>query len=398
MFRLLLVVFFAILVKSSVVNLRNIDAFTAPSFAMAEAPTQFSDSYFRDAEILGGERDVAVFLDSGSESHSVTCRVGYESVSIMVLGHGEGGATLQYDGMDGSMKLNPNAMKPTDLYSGGARGIRLMMTMQDTCELLMFISTTSGRCSLNVTLLPQVHEYLLDYRYFQTTSGRLCNFTSVTTLELNILVNAPNLIGISAFTIYKDDTVPFRLDTFAEMSVVHFTLGGSHVYPDTFPSCTLCCSPTAVGGQRDFYVTVSKAIDQTPALYSNMSNGEWNMSVTGAFLGTATIQYDGFDVSEVLVATGLEKLDFSAKGVRKAFRLAFACDVPTEGQIIIHWSNGFPVTSAASFTHSGAGNNDVIILFSAFAPPADMTSVGAMEVIFFIEGLMTLRLWELTVV
>lgn len=388
----------------AVTTVQVVDPFSSSSSLTANSDNTYVATFLVSDSILGLERDFATYVQSDvhslpSNENLISCDIRNGAATVHVMEQVSCGVTFQYDGMDFSMKLNTTSMAPVDFYEGDSSGIRLGIFVENTCQLLLFIETDQGSCTYNSTLRSEVREYLIDWRYFITSDYTLCNLTSVRAIELNLLFNTPGIASMTSFATYKDSVVPTRFDSLLEPSVVYSTATSASSLPLITPSNTVCCATTIVGGQRDHYVEMDQLSVAQATVYSNISHWQWYLAATDGVKGKAVVQYDGFDQSINLVMDGLGELDFSANGQRNAFlfRIDNSQNSTVSGAIEVY-CDGISRLTTAHFLLNGTRLEEVLVPFSSFSPSCDMTAVGSLEIVFFVESKLNLRIWDMSII
>ena len=372
------------------------DSFTAPTSMVALEGHSFVSRISRDTRIWQGERDLGLFLSSTSAN--VTCVVSNGAATIVSKSNNSSFATFQYDGRDDSMKFTNHSVSPQNLYDGDAKGFQLHIVVQEEASALIFVLLKEGSCSYQFPLFPSSPRNLIDFDYFNS-NHHLCDFSQVMGVELNLLFNSSNICSMTMFGTFSDgDYAPSRVDDLLISSSYYESLTSSMTVPKIIRMASDCCYGSIIGGQRDYFVSITQVGTASSYLRSNITERRWSLSTGSNFQGTACLQYDGTDVSNNLVANGLNSLDFTNQGLRDSllFQVVTNTSLVIECSVYVNEENSV-LYARASQTISPY-DITAIFPFHSFEPEIDFTRIGALEIRVHLTSQVSLDIWNISFV
>jgi len=173
-----------------------IDSFDVPSETLvvvitAGASFPINDQAFvQDPSIFSGERDHLLSVESGPSGMVFSSSVDAGEFASNAPSQGSAFTLLQYDGVDGSMNLNPSGASNdpnNDFTSNNADAfhIRLNSDQSTTVEVYVYSGSANNFCSavFSVTGNSQTDDYVVDFEDFETT-GSGCDITAVGAIEV----------------------------------------------------------------------------------------------------------------------------------------------------------------------------------------------------------------------
>ena len=170
-----------------------IDHFTTPQGPLVASLGAPASSSVSGPEIVGTERDLQVTVVTGSPGNA---EVRAEADQLQhSQGSGVRAQTLaQWDGVDGSIALNPNGLGGMDFTVGNTMNAILIDVPLNDLPIDLIFTFYSGANSSRATLtLPGGQEtgdpvatYIIPYVAFTTLAGSGANFSSVGAIELLI--------------------------------------------------------------------------------------------------------------------------------------------------------------------------------------------------------------------
>jgi len=159
-----------------------------PSFPIVET------AFTQDASILGGERDLQLTTLSGNSNLILTAGVASGSYTCSTPNEARGNSLLQYDGIDGTMTLNPSGLGSVNFEQEDAFAIRteIESDLVTTIDFRAYESGSSSPCTRTVQVPGDdtQNEYILDYTSF---SGN-CDFSNIGAFE--IFVNMADNVDV----------------------------------------------------------------------------------------------------------------------------------------------------------------------------------------------------------
>ena len=168
-------------------------------------------------EAIGGERDVQVI--NTANTGQVTAFIDNGTLSIGALGDGTGSGLIQYDGVDGTLALNPTGLAGVSLVAGapgdtldpGAGLIVQTRAENAGDQLTVTVHTDGGNSSFAVINLPQDNtdfiETFVRFSDFATASGAGADFNDVGAIEASITLSPNNDTFISIVEARRPDVV-----------------------------------------------------------------------------------------------------------------------------------------------------------------------------------------------
>jgi len=153
------------------------------------------------SDILGGERDLRLTVLSGSDNLVLSSGVSNGLFQCATPAGARGRSTLQFDGVDGSINLNPSGLGGLNFRNNGGNSFRVSVTsdLATRVDFLVYSGSTSAVCVYNLTLVAgsTVDTVIL---FSQFSSG--CDFSSVGAIEI-VAQMEPNVdVQVSLFSVY----------------------------------------------------------------------------------------------------------------------------------------------------------------------------------------------------
>merc|ERR1712137_878833 len=138
------------------------------------------------SDVLGGERDLRLTVFSGTDNLVLSSGVSNGLFQCATPAGARGQSTVQYDGTDGSINLNPSGLGGVNFRNNGGNSLRVSVT-SDLATRVDFI-VYSGSAVDTVIL------------FSQFSNG--CDFSSVGAIEIVALME-PNVdVQVSLFSVY----------------------------------------------------------------------------------------------------------------------------------------------------------------------------------------------------
>lgn len=171
-----------------------IDSFdTAQTLQANSGTTSDSGSVGPTAGIVGGHRDTVASWTSGPNNVDLAIDSGSSSALDLNLGSDTlGDATIQWDGSDGSVALDPTGLGGVDLTAGStlnALGIEVLFD-DSPVNVTLRVFTDAGNWSSAVLGLPggifAAQSHTLTFASFTTQSGSGADFANVGAIEMFI--------------------------------------------------------------------------------------------------------------------------------------------------------------------------------------------------------------------
>lgn len=175
---------------AAVLTIDHFDTVQGPLIASIGSPASSSVS---GANILGVERDMQISVPSGSAA-SASARA-LDSQLMHSQDSGVFAQTLvQWDGVDGTMTLNPTGLGGVDLTQGNTQnGLAVTVLLNDLPIDLKFTVYSGANSSTTTLTLPGgqpstagAKDYYIPYAAFATLAGSGADFTNVGAVELLI--------------------------------------------------------------------------------------------------------------------------------------------------------------------------------------------------------------------
>merc|ERR1712137_722426 len=153
------------------------------------------------SDVLGGERDLRLTVFSGTDNLVLSSGVSNGLFQCATPAGARGQSTVQYDGADGSINLNPSGLGGVNLRNNGGNSFRVSVTsdLATRVDFVVYSGSANARCVFNLTLVAgsTVDTVLL---FSQFSSG--CDFSSVGAIEIIALME-PNVdVQVSLFSVY----------------------------------------------------------------------------------------------------------------------------------------------------------------------------------------------------
>jgi len=168
----------------------EIDPFTAitDSLILLSSPPypQMVQTSTSASSILGGERDILLQFNTGSDNRVAVTGVSGNSWSVSFPIGGTGVAMLQYDGVDGSTTLNPVGLGGIDLTQNGGTSFHLLVYTDNQLTVVIRVySSASAFSSVEVVLIGNVGQQQELFLSFTSFSGN-ADFSNVGAIELEL--------------------------------------------------------------------------------------------------------------------------------------------------------------------------------------------------------------------
>lgn len=191
-----------------------IDPFTVntPSvvIVLPSSPTfpTCQNAHTQDASIIGGERGIEMCATEGSANAVLTAGTAAGSFSCSAPGNAGGVATLQYDGQDGDIALDPSGLfsdPENDWTVASAFGLRTLVRSDfaTTAELRVYSGSSSDYCTATISI-PQGSSastnVLVEYPEFSDV-GSGCDFSNIGAFEVIVDVGPDVDVVISQIAV-----------------------------------------------------------------------------------------------------------------------------------------------------------------------------------------------------
>merc|ERR1712222_208017 len=107
------------------------------------------------SDILGGERDLRLTVLSGSDNLVLSSGVSNGLFQCATPAGARGRSTVQFDGVDGSINLNPSGLGGLNFRNNGGNSFRVSVTsdLATRVDFLVYSGSTSAVCVYNLTLV-----------------------------------------------------------------------------------------------------------------------------------------------------------------------------------------------------------------------------------------------------
>jgi len=137
-----------------------------------------------NANILGGERDLALTVTSGPDNSILTSGVSGGQWSVAAPHSSAGFAVMQYDGVDGSATLARNGLAGSDFTLNGAEAFHLTIQADQDTEYTLTVYSSGGTSTATIEIPGDdtTHEYYVDFEDFDGSA----NFGAVGALEVRV--------------------------------------------------------------------------------------------------------------------------------------------------------------------------------------------------------------------
>merc|ERR1712032_524343 len=105
------------------------------------------------SDILGGERDLRLTVLSGSDNLVLSSGVSNGLFQCATPAGARGRSTLQFDGVDGSISLNPSGLGGLNFRNNGGNSFRVSVTsdLATRVDFLVYSGSTSAVCVFDLT-------------------------------------------------------------------------------------------------------------------------------------------------------------------------------------------------------------------------------------------------------
>ena len=372
------------------------DAFTKDSFVSASYGHNYMTRITDDSSIWGFERDQIVYIPPNSSSNSsVTCTIANGSMTLEIDSIiSSSGTTLQYDGLDNSVKFTNSSLSPQDLTFGDALGLELHVITDGYSSSLISVYSGSNVCYYKFNISPESTKYYSDFRLFKDSHGlAVCDFSKILGVALDLSFNQVSILSISLFGTFVNGEVPSRIDNLIIPSYIHVPVTNSISNTQYFTNSSICCVDSIVGGQRDLYLRIDVANDNS-FVTSQIESGLFESVTSYGLESIIVLQYDGSDESYALELNGLGGLDFTNNGNRDTFLLQYNTNQTISITMEVYSSGiigSSIVTAQASLT-------EVVFSFDSFIPLVDFTNVGSLQIFFQLTELTNITIWNISLV
>merc|ERR1712032_1234753 len=103
------------------------------------------------SDILGGERDLRLTVLSGSDNLVLSSGVSNGLFQCATPAGARGRSTLQFDGVDGSINLNPSGLGGLNFRNNGGNSFRVSVTsdLATRVDFLVYSGSTSSGCDFS---------------------------------------------------------------------------------------------------------------------------------------------------------------------------------------------------------------------------------------------------------
>merc|ERR1712137_1540184 len=152
-------------------------------------------------DVLGGERDLRSTVFSGTDNLVLSSGVSNGLFQCATPAGARGQSTVQYDGTDGSINLNPSGLGGVNLRNNGGNSFRVSVTsdLATRVDFVVYSGSANARCVFNLTLVAgSTVDTVLQFSQF--SSG--CDFSSVGAIEIIALMEANVDVQVSLFSVY----------------------------------------------------------------------------------------------------------------------------------------------------------------------------------------------------
>merc|ERR1712110_457395 len=153
------------------------------------------------SDVLGGERDLRLTVFSGTDNLVLSSGVSNGLFQCATPAGARGQSTVQYDGTDGSINLNPSGLGGVNLRNNGGNSFRVSVTsdLATRVDFVVYSGSANARCVFNLTLVAgSTVDTVLQFSQF--SSG--CDFSSVGAIEIIALMEANVDVQVSLFSVY----------------------------------------------------------------------------------------------------------------------------------------------------------------------------------------------------
>merc|ERR1712232_160284 len=153
------------------------------------------------SDILGGERDLRLTVLTGEDNLVLSSGVASGAFQCATPAGASGRSTLQWDGVDGSINLNPSGLGALNFRANGGNSFRVSVTtdIATRVDFIVYSGSASATCVFNLSLAAgtTVDTVLL---FSQFSNG--CDFSRVGALEI-VAQMGPNVdVLVNIFSVY----------------------------------------------------------------------------------------------------------------------------------------------------------------------------------------------------
>merc|ERR1712184_60472 len=103
------------------------------------------------SDVLGGERDLRLTVFSGTDNLVLSSGVSNGLFQCATPAGARGQSTVQYDGTDGSINLNPSGLGGVNLRNNGGNSFRVSVTsdLATRVDFVVYSGSANARCVFN---------------------------------------------------------------------------------------------------------------------------------------------------------------------------------------------------------------------------------------------------------
>jgi len=134
--------------------------------------------------IIGQERDLELRVVSGDDGAIISISSTQE-LSLATPTNAHGGFLLQYDGIDGSMELNPTGLNNHDLTAKGADALQILASTDHPVNALISVTSGATRTSSFTLAISPSDEIVVYEIPFIEFSGN-ADFTEVGSISIEV--------------------------------------------------------------------------------------------------------------------------------------------------------------------------------------------------------------------
>jgi len=171
----------------------NFDVYSDTLIVVTSGSTVFpaiDQSFTQDSSLFSGERDHLLSVETAPSGMVFSSSVDAGEYSSNAPPSGSAFSLLQYDGIDGTIELNPSGGlgdPDNDFTNGAAFALHLVITSDQpsTVEAFVYSGSSSDYCSFSFSVPgnSQTTDYVANYAQFDKV-GAGCDFTNVGAVEL----------------------------------------------------------------------------------------------------------------------------------------------------------------------------------------------------------------------
>eukprot|EP00011_Vannellida_sp_DIVA3-517-6-12_P005824 CAMPEP_0114603408 /NCGR_PEP_ID=MMETSP0168-20121206/7_1 /TAXON_ID=95228 ORGANISM="Vannella sp., Strain DIVA3 517/6/12" /NCGR_SAMPLE_ID=MMETSP0168 /ASSEMBLY_ACC=CAM_ASM_000044 /LENGTH=245 /DNA_ID=CAMNT_0001814193 /DNA_START=105 /DNA_END=838 /DNA_ORIENTATION=+ len=163
--------------------------------------------FTQDGSIIGGERGIQFCASNGAENSVLTAGTSSGAFSCASPSNAGGFATLQYDGIDGTMDLDPSGLfsdPENDWTVASGFGLRTVVESDftTTAEVQVYSGSANDYCSATITIPggSNFENVNVEYQEFSAI-GAGCDFSNVGAFQFIVQVDNDVDVVISQISV-----------------------------------------------------------------------------------------------------------------------------------------------------------------------------------------------------